>query len=268
MQNTLRKPVKITGKGVHKGKRTSIVIKPSNPNTGVNFWSSKGWVGATVMQIEESISNTTIRNKSFKVETVEHLLSCLYGLNINNALIEMRGDELPIGDGSAKHFYDAITSVGVVDQKKSNRIKLCITKKTEYSIGKSSISIEPADELVIDCSLDWHPNIKGRYVYTHNEEEYKDIAYARTFAERTYFERLKKEGRAKGGILGVNTIDIDKNGKSTEYVRHKILDILGDLSLLFGFYIQGKVVAVNSGHKLHHQLVRGIIDVGISVRHN
>lgn len=266
MQSTLRDPVKITGKGVHKGKRTSVVIKPSRPNTGVIFWSKKGIVGANLMYLDDSVSNTTLSFKSLKVETVEHILSCLYGLNINNAIIEMHGTELPIGDGSAKHFYEAITSVGKVKQEESNRLKLCITKKIEYSTGKSSISIEPADELVIDCSLDWHPNIKGRYVYTHNEEEYKSIAYARTFAEKRYVDKLKKEGRAKGTILGVNTIDIDKNGKSTEYVKHKILDILGDLSLLFGFYIQGKVVAVNSGHKLHHQLVKGIIDVGISIR--
>jgi UDP-3-O-acyl-N-acetylglucosamine deacetylase len=173
---------------------------------------------------------------------------------------------LPIGDGSARHFYDAITSVGIEEQENSNRIGLCITRKINYSIGKRSISIEPFDKLVIDCSLDWHPNIEGRHIYTHDEDEYKDIAYARTFAEKKYVNRLKKGGQAKGTVLGVNTIDIDEHGKSTEYVKHKILDILGDLSLLFGFYIDGKVVAVNSGHELHHKLVREIINFGVSLR--
>jgi UDP-3-O-[3-hydroxymyristoyl] N-acetylglucosamine deacetylase len=184
---------------------------------------------------------------------------------ITNAVVEIQGGELPIGDGSAAHFYEAISKVGVEEQS-AGMVGLCISKRRYIQEGESSIQIEPAEDLVIDCTLDWHPNIKGRLIYRHTPEAYRSIVTARTFAEKKYLKKIQRAGRARGAVLGVNTIDIDANGPSDEYVRHKILDILGDLSLLYGFYVRGKITAINSGHKLHHRLVKEVLDVKPTVR--
>jgi len=175
----------------------------------------------------------------------------------------MQGDELPIGDGSARHFYDAIQKAGVVDQEHSCRCGLVITEKMSMVNGSKYVTISPSEELVIDCTIDWHPNIKGRYVYTHKEGSYSDIAYARTFAERKYIAKLKRLGRVMGAKLGENCIDIsDKSSMAKdECVKHKVLDILGDFSLLYGYRLLGKITAKNSGHNLHHKLLKELLNV-------
>ena len=262
IQRTLKKEVTIQGIGIHKGKRSSVRLKPASQNTGIRFTGKRGSVVALYSNIEDSESNTTISQDGFKVETVEHLLSCLYGLFLSNVEIEMRGREVPIGDGSARHFYDAITEAGIEDQEKSCRIGLAITHKTSLVEDNTYITIEPSDQLVIDCSLDWHPNIKGRYVYAHENGSYKDIAYARTFAEQKYASKLKKAGRSMGTKFGENCIDIGDKGSMevNECVKHKVVDILGDISLLYGYEVLGKITAKNSGHRLHHKLIKEILN--------
>jgi len=261
LQRTIKKEVEISGIGVHRGEKSSVVIAPAYPNSGILFRNKHGSLSADPFSLGDSNSNTTLVGTGIKVETVEHLLSCLYGLFINNAEVHMRGDELPIGDGSAGLFYDAIKSAEVVDQKDSIRVGIVITKKLKIQESSSRfISIAPSDKLAIQCSLDWHKNIKGKYTYVHEDDNYSKIAYARTFAEKKYVNALKKKGLATRTKFGENTVDIDSGNVVDECLRHKALDILGDISLLFGFYLIGKIVAHNSGHKLHHELLKGLID--------
>lgn len=260
-QRTIRREVVIDGVGTHKGKKSSIIIRPSLPHSGICFVTKKGRVSANISNLGEVNSNTTLDGNGVKVETVEHLLSCLYGLFISNAEVEIHGSELPIGDGSARHFYDSIMSVGVEDQEKYQRIGIVVTKTAKVKESDSRfISISPAKKLIIKCSLNWHKNITGEYTYSHEQDNYSDIAYARTFGERKYVKALRKKGLAIGTKFGENCIDIDGDEKvAEECIKHKILDILGDISLLYGFYLLGKITAVNSSHKLHHELIKRML---------
>ena len=262
LQRTIKNAVRVSGIGIHKGKKSSVVLKPTSPNTGIRFTSKRGNLGAVHSSLEDSDSNTTLSQDKFKVETVEHLLSCLYGLFLSNVEIEMRGREVPIGDGSARHFYDAIMQTGVVDQEESCRVGLVVTEPISIVEDNSYITIEPSEELVIDCSIDWHPNAKGRYVYTHENGNYSDIAYARTFAERKYVSKLKKAGRSMGTRFGENCVDVDdlSSMEVDECVKHKVLDILGDISLVYGYQLLGKIISKNSGHRLHHRLIKELLD--------
>lgn len=261
-QRTLKEEIVISGIGTHTGEKSIIRLLPSKPNTGVIFVSNRGIIGADLFALGDSRSNTSLRSNGFYIETVEHLLSCLYGMFIDNVEVEVYGTELPIGDGSAKIFYDAISAVGVEEQS-VERSYLQITRPCTFNLSPTrSISICPADQLKITCSLDWHPKIKGSYTYAHGSSDYADIAYARTFADKKYVDNLRKHRRALGSQEGVNFIDIE-NGEPRipdEFVKHKVLDILGDISLLYGFYILGEVIAYNSGHAIHHGLLRGILN--------
>lgn len=261
-QRTLRKEVMISGIGTHTGEKSIIRLLPSKPNMGVIFVSSRGIIGADLFALGDSRSNTSLRDNGFYVETVEHLLSCLYGMFIDNVEVEVYGTELPIGDGSARIFYEAIKEVGVKDQGVP-RAYLQITKPyTFQSSPTRSISIGPADHLKITCSLDWHPKIKGSYTYIHGSHDFTEIAYARTFADKKYVLELQKNRRALGSKAGVNFLDIEDGEPiiENEFVKHKVLDILGDISLLYGLQIQGEIISHNSGHALHHDLLRGIFN--------
>jgi UDP-3-O-[3-hydroxymyristoyl] N-acetylglucosamine deacetylase len=256
-QRTLKGEVVIDGIGTHLGKECCVRLLPANPNTGIIFTNQRWSVGADLSNIEDNLSNTTLESEGIRVETVEHLLSCLYGMFVSNAEVEMHGGEIPIGDGSARHFYDAIKEVGIVEQE-AVRIGLVITNKRIVKDSSNRfVSISPAKNLIIESSIDWHPNIKGKYTYVHEEDSYADIAYARTYADKSYIAKLVKSGRALGTTIGENCIDIDSSKDiKEECLKHKVLDILGDISLLFGLYVIGKIKAVNSGHALHHRLIK------------
>lgn len=261
-QRTLKKEVVISGIGTHTGKKSLIRLLPARCNTGVNFLSKRGVISANPFSISDSTSNTTLKNNGFYVETVEHLLSCLYGLSVDNVDVEVTGRELPIGDGSARHFYDAILDVGI-EKLNCQRMTLVISKSTTIRKKPNRlISISPAKNYSIDCSLDWHPKIVGNYIYVHEGSNYSEIAYARTFADKKYAKRIAKLGGAKGAKFGVNCIDINSDSAimENEFVKHKTLDIIGDLSLLYQMNIHGKVVSVNSGHAMHHELIKGIFN--------
>lgn len=261
LQRTIKREVIVKGIGVSTGEPSAIKLIPSGPNTGICFISSQGTAIADLSNLGDSDSNTSLNIEDFSLGYVEHLLSCLYGLFIDNVKIEVIGKEIPIGDGSAKIFYEAINRAGI-EELESARVTLHITKRKSIGGANRRITITPAKKLIIDYSIDWHPVIKGKYSYTHKEENYKNIAFARTFAERSHVERVRIDNKAKGLKMGENCIDIDSKDavKSKEYVKHKILDLLGDISLVHGLYIQGKITAVNAGHKLHHELAKRIIE--------
>jgi UDP-3-O-[3-hydroxymyristoyl] N-acetylglucosamine deacetylase len=262
-QRTIKKEVIVYGIGVNTGEPCTVKMTPSSQNTGIRFIKSKEILSADLSNLGDSNSNTSLTHGDFKLETVEHLLSCLYGLFIDNVLIEVTGKEIPIGDGSAKIFYDAISRVGIKEIPNSLRTVLKITKRITVREGTNRrITITPAKKSTIDYSIDWHPIIKGKYIYIHGGSNYEDIAFAKTFAERSHIARIKKENRAKGLEIGKNCIDIDSKDavKSKKYVKHKVLDLLGDFSLLYGLHFEGKITAVNAGHNLHHKLLKRLLD--------
>jgi UDP-3-O-[3-hydroxymyristoyl] N-acetylglucosamine deacetylase len=261
-QRTIKREVVIEGVGLDSGKVSKIRLVPSGPNTGISFLNSNGVISADLSCLGDDDSTTSLGLGNAKVKTVEHLLSCLYGLYIDNLKVELLvGNEIPIGDGSAKIFYDAISEVGIHEIKDSVRVMLCITEPINIRGKNKSIKLTPSKNFIIDYLIDWHPAIKNQYTFRHTLDNYKEIAFAKTFAESSHIKNLQMKNRAKGVVVGENCIDIDSEiaSNSTEFVKHKILDLLGDLSLLYGLHFQGKITAINAGHKLHHELVKRIL---------
>ena len=261
VQRTIKRSVAIEGVGLTSGRRAVIELLPARANSGISFVTSKGIISADLSCLGGSDSSTILQFEGCRVKTVEHLLSCLYGLFIDNVTVKVWGGEIPIGDGSARIFYDAITKAGVYDIEDSVRVAVTISKPIRIKGKNKSISITPSKQLSIKYSLDWHPLIKSSYTYIHKQNNYRDIAYSKTFAESSHIKNLQLKKRIKGVKVGENCIDIDSEiaEKSDEYVKHKILDLLGDLSLLCGLYLEGSIVAVNAGHAMHHELVKGIL---------
>jgi len=203
------------------------------------------------------------------LSTVEHLLSALRGLNVDNAYIEVDNLEIPIMDGSAENFAEIIDQAGIVEQQLAKRA-LLIREKVSFEQGNRRISIEPADTYQIDCLIDFtHPmiGVQSLSIELSDGAFSRDIAAARTFGFEQEIESLRKANLIRGGSLD-NAIVLTKEGMLNqtglrfrdEFVRHKILDIIGDLALL-GMPILGKVTAERSGHILHAGLMSKLLRV-------
>ncbi len=268
-QKTIQKPVVFNGIALHTGKIVNICIKPAIPNHGVVFkrvdLDKNNLIYPSFMNVTNTSLNTTIENEfGVKVSTVEHLMGALFGLGIDNALIEIDSDEVPILDGSAKEFIQNILSSGfdVSDQP----IKIVkIKKKIEYSDGERFISIEPSTlSLNIDFELKYKNQVIGnqRNKVKVYEDDLSDVYNSRTFCLYEDIELIKKNGLAKGGSLE-NAIVVkddkilNENGlrNNKEFVNHKILDCIGDL-YTSGFRIIANVKCSQGGHFLTNQLLR------------
>tara|TARA_B100000787_G_scaffold154192_1_gene128881 strand:- start:34 stop:954 length:921 start_codon:yes stop_codon:yes gene_type:complete len=270
-QKTIKENIILKGFGLHSGLEVNLVIKPAEPNTGIIFkrtdLSNNNIIIPNIFNVSSAIFCTTISNENgVSVSTVEHLLGALYGIGIDNALIEIDNQEVPILDGSAKLFVEAINKIGI---KSSNLpIKIIkIEKKIEFNDGKKTISIEPSKiSLDIDFELKYENSLIGtqRNSIKVFESDLTDIYNSRTFCLFEDVEKLKKMGLAKGGSLE-NAIVVKDNEilnkedlrNEKEFVNHKILDCMGDLSLA-GFKIIGKVICSQGGHKLTNQLLRKV----------
>ena len=272
-QKTINKNIIFQGIGLHSGLEVNLVIKPAEPNTGIVFKrkdiKNNNIIIPNIFNVSSAVFCTTISNESgASVSTVEHLMAALYGLGIDNALIEMDNQEVPILDGSAKLFVEAINEVGV---KSSNApIKIIkIEKKIEFNDKKKSISIEPSNiSLDIDFELRYENDLIGtqRNLINVFESDLTDIYNSRTFCLYEDIEKLKEMGLAKGGNLD-NAIVVknnkilnkDKLRNKKEFVNHKILDCMGDLYLT-GYKIIGKIICSQGGHKLTNQLLRKVFE--------
>ena len=263
-QRTLRREVIITGNGLRTNEKCTIRLLPAKPNMGVVFVSGRGIIGADLFSLGDNFSTTCLKSNGFYLEGVEHLLSCLYGLYIDNVEVEVYGPELPQGDGSAWAYARAIQDVGLVDQA-SKRIFFKITEPVFLQEPERSISIIPSDAFTIHYTmgLPYPEAAHGSISFTLEGNSYMDICKARTWAEKSHIDRLFKMGRL--GAKNDNWIVIN-NGSihqelryEDETMRHKVLDCIGDLSLLYGMYILGEVRAHNAGHKMHHELLKGIL---------
>lgn len=268
-QLTLKRDIRIEGVGLHSGKAASVVLRPSLPNTGILFVRTdldpNFSIPATFEFVTQTKLATTIGRDHVHVSTVEHLLSAFKLLGVDNAVVEVDGPEVPIMDGSSAAFCEAILGAGFYDQNISKRVAF-IKKRIEVRIGDKLAVIEPSTSLKIDAQIEWsHPAIRTQnFSYTVGENAYQEIANARTFGFLKDVEGLKKMGLARGGSL-LNAIVLDEGRVinpeglryTDEFVRHKVLDAIGDFALSPVQFI-GHVTLVKAGHEVHRALVAAI----------
>jgi UDP-3-O-[3-hydroxymyristoyl] N-acetylglucosamine deacetylase len=270
-QKTINNKITLNGVGLHSGLEANLTINPTQPNTGIIFKrtdiSENNIIIPNIFNVSSAIFCTTISNEyGVSVSTIEHLMGALYGMGIDNAMIEIDNKEVPILDGSAKKFVEAISQVGIKSSEAPIKI-IKIEKKIEFTDGKKIISIEPSKiSLDIDFELKYDNDLIGtqRNLVKVYESDLTDIYNSRTFCLFEDVEKLREMGLAKGGNLENAIVVKDKKilnkgglRNAKEFVNHKILDCMGDL-YLSGYKIIGKVICSQGGHKLTNQILRKI----------
>jgi len=267
-QRTLGGWVSVGGIGLHTGQRVELSFGPAPPDHGIVFeradLPSSPKIRAQPESVVDSAFCTVLGSNGTRVSTVEHLLSAFYGLGVDNALVVLDGEEVPILDGSSQPFMRLIQQAGVRSLRAS-RSWIRVTRPVQIRENDRLFELLPARSLSVDCTVDFdHPLVtdqKMHYEYDHSSFE-NEIAPARTFGFLKDVGEMKRNGLARGGSLD-NAVVIDSFSILNpgglrfpdEFVRHKTLDIMGDLALLGGV-LAARVVAHKSGHRLHHALVR------------
>jgi UDP-3-O-[3-hydroxymyristoyl] N-acetylglucosamine deacetylase len=270
-QKTIKDNVSFDGVALHSGLNVNVIIKPAEPNFGIVFkrvdLKTNNFVYPSFMNVTNTSLNTTIENEfGVKVSTIEHLMGALFGLGIDNALIEIDNEEVPILDGSAKEFIEKIILSGIEVSDAPIKI-IKINKNIEYKDGERYISIQPSTlSLDIDFELKYKNQIIGnqRNKVKVFEDDLTDIFNSRTFCLYEDIEAIRKIGLAQGGSLDNAIVVKDKeilneNGlrNKKEFVNHKILDCIGDL-FTSGYRIIGSVICSQGGHYLTNQLLRAL----------
>ena len=270
-QKTINENISFKGVGLHSGLEAILTIKPAEPNTGIIFKridiKENNIVIPNIFNVSSAVFCTTISNDyNVSVSTIEHLMGALYGMGIDNALIEINNQEVPILDGSAKMFVEAISNIGIRNSETPIRV-IKIEKKIEFTDGKKGITIEPSKiSLDIDFELKYENEFIGiqRNLVKVYESDLTDVYNSRTFCLFEDVKKLKEMGLAKGGSLQNAIVVKDKKilneeglRNKKEFVNHKILDCMGDLYLT-GYKIIGKIVCTQGGHKLTNQLLRKV----------
>ena len=272
-QKTINDEITFKGIGLHSGLPVSMTIKPAEPNSGIIFKRidliENNIIIPNIFNVSSAVFCTTISNESgVSVSTIEHLMGALYGLGIDNAFVEIDNQEVPILDGSAKLFVEAISKIGIKNSDAPIKI-VKIEKRIEFNDGNKTISIEPSKiSLDIDFELKYENELIGtqRNLVKVFESDLTDIYNSRTFCLFEDIEKLKEMGLAKGGkldnaVVVKNNQIMNENGlrNEKEFVNHKILDCMGDLYLV-GYKIIGKIVCSQGGHKLTNQLLRKVFE--------
>jgi len=270
-QRTIAKKISVAGLGLHSGKRVELTLNPAPANHGIQFKrtdiKNASPIKACTSNVSQTLNNTTIGNGENTVHTVEHLLAVLYGFGIDNVLCEIDGPEVPIMDGSGASFVFVVKEAGISKLSESKKF-MVILEPIRVELGDKWAMVEPSSKLVIDSTIVFpHPQIQNqREVFDFSCENFlNDIARARTFGLLRDVDVLKRQGLIKGGSLN-NCIVLDdykvinEEGLrfKNEFIRHKILDTLGDMSLL-GFELAGKITSFKSGHNLHNMLCKQIL---------
>jgi len=276
-QKTVKHKIDFNGIGLHTGLSTNLSILPGKPDTGIIFkrvdLGGDNIIYPNFMNVSNTALNTTISNAAgAKVSTIEHLMGALFGLGIDNALIEIDNLEVPILDGSAKIFVEKIISSGFEISEQPIKI-IKILKNVNYIEGPKSISIQPtALNLNIDFELKFENKIinNQRNKVKIYEDDLTDIFNSRTFCLYEDIEKIKKNGLGKGGSLeNAIVVKDDKILNDTglrnlkEFVNHKILDCIGDL-YTSGYRIIGDVVCSQGGHYLTNKLLRKVFESKIN----
>ncbi len=271
-QYTLRKTVSCCGVGLHSGRTVNLTIKPAIANNGIRFFRtdvmSDSPVQAHMDMVVDTRLATTIGNSNFQISTTEHLMAALQAYGIDNADIELDSVEVPIMDGSAEPFFKLFKSSGKIKQKNFRKV-LKITRPITYIDGDNKITISPYDGFKVTGEICFNDTIIDNQKFSidlSTEKFGKEISRARTFGYVEQVEELWANGLALGGSLE-NVIAIHWNRKSVlnedglrfddEFIRHKVLDLVGDLALL-GCPILGHVNAYKTGHTEHLHLMKAI----------
>ncbi len=271
-QHTLRKPVSCCGVGLHSGITVNLSIKPAPVNNGIRFFridlAHGGPIQASMDHVVDTRLATTLGNEHFRISTTEHLLAALQGYGIDNADVELDSTEIPIMDGSAEPFFNLLKITGKTKQKGLRKI-LRITKNITYSDGDKLLSISPYNGFKVTGEICFDDTVIKTQKFTFELLEGRfgnEIARARTFGYVEQVEELWANGLAQGSSLE-NVIAIHWNRKSVlnenglryddEFIRHKVLDLVGDLALL-GHPVLGHVSAYKAGHKQHLGLMQAI----------
>ena len=270
-QKTIKKNINLKGIGLHNGLNVNLTIKPASPNSGILFkridLTKNNIVIPNIFNVSSAVFCTTISNEhGVKISTIEHLMGAFYGMGIDNALVEVDNEEVPLLDGSAKIFVDAITEAGIESSDAPIKV-IKIENKVKFEDGQKFISIEPSKiSLDIDFELKYENSLIGTQkssikVY---ESDLTEIFNSRTFCLYEDIEKLKGMGLAQGGslenaVVVRDKVVLNKDGlrNNKEFVNHKILDCMGDLYLA-GYKIIGKIACSQGGHKLTNQLLRKV----------
>ena len=270
-QKTISKNICFEGVGLHSGKNAKLTLKPAKPNSGIIFrrtdLNKNNEIIPDVYNVSSAVLCTTISNDyGAKVSTIEHLMGALFGLGIDNILVELDNEEVPILDGSAKVFVKKIIEAGVSLSNEPIKV-IKINKKIEVKKEKKIISIEPSK---INLEIDFEIKYKNPLIGTQKnnikvyEDNLEEIYESRTFCLYEDVENLRKMGLAKGGSLDnavvvrdEKIINDEKLRNNLEFVNHKILDCMGDL-YLSGYKLIGKLICSQGGHKLTNDLLRQV----------
>jgi len=270
MQKTIKEPIELKGVGLHNGILATLCLKPAEVNSGIKFKrtdidSKKNIIEANYKNVHSPILCTKIQNSyGVSVSTVEHLMAAFYGEGIDNVLVEVNASEIPIMDGSAFDFVEAIRSVGIEEQKYQRKF-IKVLKKVEIKEGPKRISIEPfKKDLIIDFEIVYkNPLIRTRRKeFKLSSGDLTSIYNSRTFCLYEDIDQIQKQGLGKGGSLE-NAIVVKENKilnddglrHRHEFVEHKILDCLGDL-MLSGHRIFGYIKTSQGGHQLTNTLLK------------
>src|SRR5205809_7608962 len=260
-QRTLRRPVSCTGIGLHSGNKVTLSLKPAPADYGIRFQRADLGgleVPATVTHLGGIQLATGLTREAVSVETVEHLLAALTALGIDNCIVELNSPEVPIMDGSAAPFVYLILNEAGVKKLTARKKFLKVLRPISLSQGDKRIALYPSDHFKVTYSISFdHPLIRhqSRTMKITDETFVEEIAPARTFGFLKEVEMLRQRGLALGGSLD-NAIVLGETGAlnalrfEDEFVRHKILDAIGDLSLV-GYPVIGHLVAHRAGHALH-----------------
>ncbi len=272
-QKTIKKQIEFKGITLHRGRFANMRIIPSPPNTGIVFKRTdlkiNNIIEANCFNVKNAVLCTTLKNESGAcISTVEHLMAAFFGLGVDNALVEIDQDEIPIMDGSSKNFVEAISKTGLKNYNVPIKI-IKILNKIEVASDEKYISIEPSKtSLEIDFEIKFKNPLIGtqRNVISVYENDLSDIFNSRTFCLYEDIEKLKKQNLAQGGSLdnaivvkNKSILNSEKLRNEKEFVNHKILDCMGDL-FLSGYKIIGKVTCSQGGHKLTNQLLRNLFE--------
>ena len=269
LQKTINKKVSCDGIGLHSGREVKMSLLPAPENSGIIFKrvdvvNGNSQIIANYKNVSATNLGTTISNQDgVRVATIEHLMAAIWGCSIDNLMIELDSEEIPIMDGSSAAFIFLIECAGLYIQKEPRKI-IEILKKIEVVDGEKSLVIEPANEFLIDLLIDFNHHHLGQqnFSFHSNNISFKnDISRARTFAFERDIEKMHQAGLALGGSLK-NAVVIGENGilnqeglrYKDEFVRHKMLDFIGDI-FLAGGYILGHFKGVKAGHNINNKLL-------------
>ena len=274
-QTTINTPIVFAGVAVHKGTHSRIALKPAPADTGIVFRNSQVGNGQSVRALatnvtELDLGTTLSGNNGFKIGVVEHFMAACYGMGLDNVFVDITGDELPIMDGSSEEFCALIEATGLKQLLVARRM-IRVLEPVEVSHGKRWARLSPhkSDSLRLTASIDFDASVIGNQSVdvTLTEGVFRrELAFARTFGFSDGLEKLREQGLALGGSLD-NAIFIKDNKIvnpeglriKDEFVRHKVLDAIGDLALLGG-RIAGHYEAAQMGHALNNELARKLLD--------